>query len=355
VSEGRARLERLWAEGCRFLGCRHAIMGGAMTWVSERNLVAAISEAGGFGVLACGAMGPELLAAEIEATRALTAAPFGVNLIVMHPDLARLVEVCLDHRVGHVVLAGGLPPRDAMARLEAGGAKVICFAPSYGVARKLVRSGADALVIEGMEAGGHVGPVATSVLAQEILPRIGEVPVFVAGGIGHGEAIAAYLRMGASGVQMGTRFVCAEESIAHPAFKRAFIRASARDAVTSVQVDPGFKVIPVRALANEATRRFVETQIEVIGRHRRGELSYEDASLAIEHFWAGALRRAVIDGDVESGSLMAGQSVGFVATIEPTARIVVTLVEDAAAALGRPDVARPLRAPREAGQEGRVA
>jgi enoyl-[acyl-carrier protein] reductase II len=222
-----------------------------------------------------------------------------------------------------------------MARVKAGGAKVICFAPSLGVARRLVRQGADALVIEGMEAGGHIGPVATSVLAQEILPHLREVPVFVAGGIGHGEAIAAYLRMGASGCQMGTRFVCASESIAHPAFKQAFIRASARDAVPSVQIDPEFKVIPVRALANRASRRFVETQLEVIARHRSGALSFEEASLAIEHFWAGALRRAVIDGDVENGSLMAGQSVGLVDKVQPLAEVLDELVAQAVAALER--------------------
>ena len=189
-------------------------------------------------------MGPELLAEEIAATAALTDRPFGVNLIVMHPQLAELAKICLEHEVGHVVLAGGLPPRETMQRLKEGGAKVVCFAPSLALAKKLVRTGADALVIEGMEAGGHIGPVSTSVLAQEILPSLAEVPVFVAGGIGHGEMIAAYLQMGAAGVQMGTRFVCAEESIAHPAFKQAFIRAAARDAVPSVQIDPEFKVIP---------------------------------------------------------------------------------------------------------------
>ena len=243
-----------------------------MTWVSERQLVSAISDAGGFGVLACGSMGPERLAEEIAATAALTGRPFGVNLIVMHPQLDELADVCVAHGVGHVVLAGGLPPRGTMERLKAGGAKVVCFAPSLALAKKLVRTGADALVIEGMEAGGHIGPVSTSVLAQEILPFLTEVPVFVAGGIGHGEMIAAYLQMGAAGVQMGTVFVCAEESTAHPAFKQAFIRGAARDAVPSVQIDPEFKVIPVRALANNATRRFTETQIEVIGRFRSGEL-----------------------------------------------------------------------------------
>jgi len=332
---GRDRLSALWRSGTDLLGCRVAIMAGAMTWVSERHLVSAISNAGGFGVIACGAMSPAQLAAEIEATRALTDRPFGVNLIIMHPDLALLIEVCLAHDVGHIVLAGGLPARTAMEQIKQGGAKLLCFAPSLGVARKLIRSGADGLIIEGMEAGGHIGPVATGVLAQEILPHIHEVPVFVAGGIGHGEAIAAYLRMGAAGCQLGTRFVCAEESIAHPSFKQAFLRASARDAMPSVQIDPAFKVIPVRALANQATRLFTETQIEVIARHRRGELSYEEASLAIEHFWAGALRRAVVDGDVENGSLMAGQSVGLVRKIQPTAEIIAELVEQAVCALER--------------------
>ena len=332
---GRARLDRLWARGTAFLGCRLALMGGAMTWVSERNLVAAISNAGGFGVLACGAMDADRLDAEIAATRALTDRPFGVNLIVMHPALDELIEVVLARRVGHVVLAGGLPPRDAIQRIRAGRAKLLCFAPSVTLARGLVRQGVDALIIEGAEAGGHIGPVATSVLAQEILPHLREVPVFVAGGIGHGEAIAAYLRMGAAGCQMGTRFVCASESIAHPAFKQAFIRASARDAVPSVQIDPEFKVIPVRALANRASRRFVEAQLEVIARHRSGALSFEEASLAIEHFWAGALRRAVIDGDVENGSLMAGQSVGLIDKVQPLVEILDELVAQAVAALER--------------------
>jgi enoyl-[acyl-carrier protein] reductase II len=337
---GRGRLDRLWRAGTEFLGCPLALMGGAMTWVSERRLVSAISNAGGFGVLACGAMQPDQLAGEIRATQALTDRPFGVNLIIMHPQLEPLIDACLEGGVSHVVLAGGLPSRQTMARVKDGGARLMCFAPSLGVGRKLVRSGADALIIEGMEAGGHIGPVATGVLAQEILPHLREVPVFVAGGIGHGEAIAAYLRMGAAGCQMGTRFVCADESIAHPRFKAAFLRANARDAVPSTQVDPEFKVIPVRALGNEGTRLFLETQIEVIGRYRRGEMTYDQASLAIEHFWAGALRRAVIEGDVERGSLMAGQSVGLVTRLQPIAAILDELVEQTVGALMRDD-ARP--------------
>lgn len=331
----RAQLDRLWRRGREFLGVDVAIMGGAMTWVSERNLVAAISNAGGFGVIATGSMNPQQLSAEIAGTKALTTRPFGVNLITMHPQLTDLIQVCLDHRVGHVVLAGGLPPREAIAKVKAGGAKAVCFTPALALARKLVRGGVDALVVEGMEAGGHIGPVSTSVLAQEILPAVTEVPVFVAGGIGRGEAIVAYLEMGAAGCQLGTRFVCATESIAHPRFKQAFIRASARDAVTSVQLDPRFPVIPVRALANRATQRFLEMQRRTIDAVDRGEMDQKAAQLAIEHFWAGSLRRAAVDGDVEEGSLMAGQSVGMVTREQSTREIIEELVDQAVDALER--------------------
>jgi enoyl-[acyl-carrier protein] reductase II len=347
-TDARSHLDRLWRRGCEFLGCDAAIMGGAMTWVSERNLVAAISEAGGYGVIACGSMSPALLSAEIAATAALTRRPFGVNLIVMHPQLMELAQVCLDHKVPHVVLAGGLPPAEVLQRLKRGGAKVMGFAPALAIAKKLVRSGIDGLVIEGMEAGGHIGAVSTAVLAQEILPNVTDVPVFVAGGIGRGEAILSLLEMGASGVQLGTRFVCATESIAHPRFKQAFIRAAARDAVPSVQLDPRFPVIPVRALANKATQRFMEAQREIIQRFERGALDLKAAQLEIEHFWAGALRRAVIDGDVENGSLMAGQSVGLVSSEQSTSQIITELIDQALAAL----VARSLavgRVPEAAG------
>ncbi len=328
-----ARLSRLWERGRDLLGSHHAIMGGAMTWVSEHNLVAAISNGGGFGVIACGSMTPDLLAKEIAATRALTANPFGVNLITMHPALDDLIGVCLEAGVSHIVLAGGLPPGAAIARIKAAGARVLCFAPALVIAKRLARLGVDGIIIEGSEAGGHIGPVSTSVLAQEILPELHEVPVFVAGGIGRGEAIVSYLEMGASGVQMGTRFVCATESVAHPRFKEAFIRASARDAVPSVQLDPRLPVIPVRALANKATERFQERQREVLQAFRDGRMDQKAAQLEIEHFWAGALRRAVVEGDVENGSLMAGQSVGMVTKEQPCADILAALIDQAIAVL----------------------
>jgi enoyl-[acyl-carrier protein] reductase II len=329
----RRSLDRLWHRGCSFLGCEIAIMGGAMTWVSERNLVAAISNAGGFGVIASGSMTPALLDAEIAATAALTRNPFGVNLITLHPQLTDLIDVCVARKIGHIVLAGALPSSAAVARIKAAGVKLLCFAPALIIARKLVRMGADAIIIEGMEAGGHIGPVSTGVLAQEILPHLDGVPVFVAGGIARGEAMLSYLEMGAAGAQLGTRFVCAHESIAHQRFKQAFIRAGARDAIPSIQLDPRFPVIPVRALANKATQRFLEMQRGVIDRFTRGDVTQKDAQLEIEHFWAGALRRAVIDGDVETGSVMAGQSVGMVTREQSTREIIDEMIEQAVAAI----------------------
>jgi enoyl-[acyl-carrier protein] reductase II len=285
-------------------------------------------------------MGPDLLAREIAATQAMTDKPFGVNLITMHPQLDDLVRVCLEARVTHIVLAGGIPPGSAVRAVKDGGAKLIGFAPALVLGKRLVRSGADALVIEGSEAGGHIGPVSLTVLAQEILPHIKGVPVFVAGGIGRGEAILAYLEMGASGVQLGTRFAAATESIAHPRFKEAFIRANSRDALPSMQIDERFPVIPVRGLVNEGTKRFMAHQAEILHRFQSGELSKEAAQLEIEQFWAGALRRAVIDGDVDTGSVMAGQSVGMVSAVQPIAEIIGELVDQAVAAL----VARDCRA-----------
>jgi enoyl-[acyl-carrier protein] reductase II len=330
------RTQALMARGSAFLGSEYAILCGAMSWVSERNLVSAISNGGGFGVIACGAMTPALLDAEITATKALTARPFGVNLITMHPMLFDLIAVCAKHHIGHVVLAGGIPPKGSIEALKGAGAKVICIPPTLALAKKYLRSGADALVIEGMEAGGHIGPVSTSVLAQEILPEIAaDTLVFVAGGIGRGEAIASYLEMGAAGVQLGTRFAAATESIAHPAFKKAFFRGNARDAVASVQVDPRLPVIPVRALKNKGTEEFTAKQVEVAKLLDAGTVDMGEAQLQIEHFWAGALRRAVIDGDVENGSLMAGQSVGMVTKEEPVAEIIAQLMGEAEAALGR--------------------
>jgi enoyl-[acyl-carrier protein] reductase II len=222
---------------------------------------------------------------------------------------------------------------DAIGRVKRAGAKAMAFAASRAMAERALRNGADALIAEGHEAGGHVGPLALSVLVQDLLPLMDRVPVFVAGGIGRGEMIAHYLRVGAAGCQLGTRFVCAEESRVHPHTKRVYLKASGRDAQLSPQLDTAFRVTPVRALANSASREFLELQRQTLERIADGTCSKAEAQYAIEGFWAGRLRRAVDEGDVEQGSLMAGQSVEFLREEARAAEIVAELVAQARSAL----------------------
>lgn len=315
-----------WQQGRAFLGTRYAILGGAMSWLSEHRLVSALSDAGGFGVIASGNMPPEQFRREIQATRARTDKPFGVNLITMNPELPALIQVLLEEKVTHCVLAGGVPDQKAVGQLKDAGVKVILFAPSLALAERLIKRGADALIIEGSEAGGHVGPVSTSVLIQEILHHVDKVPVFAAGGIANGRMVAGLVGMGAAGCQLGTRFVCAEECIAHPNFKKAFIRAQSREAVVTSQFDPAFPVIPVRALANKGTLLFNALQLQLIQQVKEEGRDRKEAQLELERFWVGSLKKAAIDGDVEYGSVMAGQSVGLVKSIQPVEEIMQELV-----------------------------
>lgn len=321
-----SKLSNLWSKGTDFLGTKYSILGGAMTWVSDSNLVSAISNAGGFGVIACGSMDYSMFIKTIRETKEKTKKPFGVNVILMHPDLDNLVDCAIKEKVTHIVLAGGIPSKDIINKIKNSDSKSIGFAPSTTIAKKLVRSGIDALIVEGSEAGGHVGPTSTSVLAQEILPLIKDVPVFVAGGIARGDLIVTYLQMGASGCQLGTRFVCTNECIAHDNFKKAFIRAQARDAQTIIQIDSRFPVIPVRAINNNATKEFHEFQKLMIKKVDSGEADIKSAQLEIEHYWAGSLRKAVVDGDIDSGSIMAGQSVGMVNKIQSVQEVIDEII-----------------------------
>ncbi len=328
------------AKGSSYLGSRLAITGGAMTWLSEEGLTAALSNAGAFGVLACGAMSPPELEEKMERLQETCKAPFGVNLIVMHPRLEELADVCI--RFGrnpsnfrHVVLAGGVPPRSLLARLREAGLEVLAFAPSLSLAKRLVKNGVTALIIEGNEAGGHIGACSTFVLAQEILPHAAElgVPVFAGGGIGGGEGMLALLEMGASGAQIGTLFAAAAESPAHENFKKALIAANSRDAAVSVRLDERLPVIPVRALGNKASAAFLDHQKKVLAELESGNIELKQAQLAVEHFWAGSLKKAVIAGDTEDGSMMAGQSVGAIKGSITVAEILDELMAEAEAAI----------------------
>jgi len=328
-------LERLFKAGRDFLGCRYPIMCGAMTWVSDPQLVTAMGRSGGFGLLAGGNMPVEMFKDQIRETQALSEHPFGVNLITLAPVYQQQLDLICDLGCEVVVFAGGIPKKKEIARAKACGARVICFAPTAPLALKLIDRGADALILEGSEAGGHIGPVALSVLLQQILFSVDQVPVFVAGGVATGRMLAHLMLMGAAGVQMGTRFIMAEECKAHDAFKQVFRRAKARDATATPQFDSRLPVIPVRSLRNEGTIEFKKLQLELLHKLDHGLINRQTAQYEVERFWVGALKEAVIDGDVAQGSLMAGQSVGLVSKVQPLKEIIDELIREGEAELQR--------------------
>ena len=323
------KLQKLFSKGSKFLGVDIPIMGGAMTWLSESNLVSAISNAGGLGVIAAGSMNNNQLEKEILKTRQKTKKPFGVNLILLHPEIEKLIDTCLKNKVDLVVFAGGFPKKRQIQKCTERNIKCMCFATTLSIAKKMVDYGIKGLILEGNEAGGHIGPVSINVLVQEILPEFSEVPIFVAGGIGRGEIFLKYLELGAAGCQIGTRFVCSEESIAHENFKNIFIKSEARNCQISVKLDDRFPVIPVRAIQNNASIKFIEEQKKVLRLLEEKKISLKDAQLKIEHFWAGSLKKAVVEGDIDNGSLMAGQSVSLVKKVQPVKDILSEIIMQA--------------------------
>jgi len=260
--------------------------------------------------------------------RELTAKPFAVNLVTIAPMYKEHLEVVCQQGVPFVVFAGSFPKEEPVQRVKATGAKVMCFASTDSIAQRMIRYGAEAIILEGMEAGGHVGHVSLIVLLQQVLFATSAVPVFVAGGLASGRMAAHLLLMGASGIQLGTRFAVSEESPAHPDFKQHFLRANARDAVSTPQFDSRLPVVAVRALRNQGHEDFSRLQLELINRLDRKEITREAAQLEVETFWMGALRRAVQEGDIKRGSLMAGQSVGLVDRIQPVADIIRELTDE---------------------------
>jgi enoyl-[acyl-carrier protein] reductase II len=319
-------LTRFFGKGSKFLGVKYPILCGAMSWISESNLVAAISNSGGFGVIAAANMPAKALADQIDKTFKKTQNNFGVNIITITPFFDEQIDVVIEKKIKHIFLGGGIPNGKDIEKLKTSGLKVICFAPTLSLANRMIRHGVDGLVIEGNEAGGHIGPVSTSLLVQEILLKIKEIPIFVAGGIATGEMIAHYLSLGAAGCQLGTRFVVAEECIAHDNYKQIFIKAKSRDAVITAQFDPILPVIPVRAIVNEGTRQYNELQLKFLQEVKGGKIKVRDAQLKLEEFWLGSLKNAVINGDIGKGSLMAGQSVGIVKSIQPAGDIMDELI-----------------------------
>jgi enoyl-[acyl-carrier protein] reductase II len=307
-----------------------------MTWISDAKLVRTVGEAGAFGVLAAGNMPVENLEAEIRSLQeADPALPFAVNLITIAPNYQAHLRKAAERKVPFIVFAGSFPRKAEVVRAKSSGAKVMCFASTDSIASRMIDYGADALILEGSEAGGHIGHVSTIVLIQEVLFRFGQVPVFVAGGIATGRMIAHLLLMGAAGVQMGTIFAMSEECRAHPAFKERFRRARSREAMATPEYDSSLPVVSVRAIKNQGVAQFGRLQLDLLQKMNKGEIGRLEAQAEVERFWVGALRRAVEEGDVETGSLMAGQCVGLIDEVKPVRTIVRELVREAEETLAR--------------------
>ena len=327
-------LDQLMKRGSDFLQARYPILCGAMTWVSEPKLVAAVCNSGCFGCLAGGNAPTDILRKQIEETRSLTKNPFAVNLITIAPAYRDHLAMLKDFKVPYIVFAGSFPKEKEVAAAKETGAKVMCFASTVSIAERMIKFGADAIILEGSEAGGHIGHVSSVVLMQQVLFRFADqIPMFCAGGIATGKMIAHTMLMGAAGVQLGTRFVMTEECNVHPKFKEVFSKANARDAVSTPQFDSRLPVVAVRALRNKGTDEFGKLQLALLKKLEAGEIHRQDAQDQVEKFWIGALRKAAIEGDVEMGSLMAGQSVGLVDKIVPIKELVSELLNDAEAEL----------------------
>ena len=310
------RLSKLWKRGKDFLGVEYPIMAGAMTWISDYRLVTTVCNHGAFGCMAGGNMPPDLFSQEIDKIRDRTDKPFAVNLITIAPNYRHHLQIAAEKQVPFIIFAGSFPRGSEIKIAKESGAKVMAFASNESIANRMINSGVDALMLEGSEAGGHIGHVSLTILLQQILFAVQNIPIFVAGGIATGRFMAHLLLMGASGIQMGTRFVMTEECNVHSKFKEAFIKAKARDAIATPGVGSELNVVAVRAIRNKGMTDFANLQMELIQKYRLGEITKKDAQYHVENYWVGALRNAAHDGDIEKGSLMAGQSVGLVNKIQ---------------------------------------
>ncbi len=328
-------LQEFFKKGRDFLGVEYPIISGAMTWVSDFALVKHVSDAGAFPVFASGNMPPELFEKEIDHLIKEIDKPFGVNLITIAPNYRIHMDILVKKKVPFVIFAGNFPKKRDVVRMKEAGMKTMSFASTKSIAAKQISWGIDALILEGSEAGGHIGSVSLTVLLQQVLFEFRDFPIFVAGGIATGQMMAHLLLMGAYGVQMGTIFAMSQECSAHENFEKAFIKARARQAVATPQYDSKLPVVAVRAIFNKGMDQFGKLQFDLLQKLSNESITREKAQYEIESYWAGSLRQAVQDGDVENGSLMAGQSVGLIHEVRSIKAIIETLTEDAEEELRR--------------------
>ncbi|WP_347491589.1 enoyl-[acyl-carrier-protein] reductase FabK [Desulfoscipio sp. XC116] len=296
---------------CDLLGIEYPVLQGGMAWVSTAELVAAVSEAGGLGIVGSGQAPPQWVREQVHKVKQLTDKPFGVNVMLLSPHAEDIIQLLAEERVS-VVTTGAGNPGKYLNTLHDAGIKVVPVVSAVALAKRLSRSGVDAIIAEGMESGGHVGELTTMALVPQVVDAV-DVPVIAAGGIGDGRGMAAVLMLGAEGVQMGTRFICARECTVHERVKEVVIKARDRDTIVTGRPTGH----PVRVLKNKLTKKFIELE-ECCA---PGE--------EFEKLGMGRLKLAMVDGDTDMGSVMAGQISAMVQRVEPARDIISNVVTDA--------------------------
>ncbi|WP_294704838.1 enoyl-[acyl-carrier-protein] reductase FabK [uncultured Fusobacterium sp.] len=279
---------------CKLLGIKYPIFQGAMAWIANGNLAGHVSRDGGLGIIAGGGMPVDILREEIRKVKAITSNPFGVNLMLMMADVEKQIDVCIEEGVP-VVTTGAGNPGPYMEKLKAAGIKVIPVVASVALAKRMEKIGADAVIAEGMEGGGHIGTITTMSLVPQVVEAV-NIPVIAAGGIAGGKQFLAALSLGAEGIQVGTKFIVAEECTVHENYKKAILKAKDRSTVAT----GNYTGHPVRVIENKFAKQILE--MEKVGTPKE----------EIEKLGTGKLRLAVVDGDVDNGSVMAGQVAAMV-------------------------------------------
>ena len=299
------------------LGIEYPIIQGGMAWVAEYHLAAAVANAGGLGLIGAASAPPEVVRDQVRKAKELTDKPFGVNIMLLNPNADEVAKIVVEEGI-KVVTTGAGNPAKYMDMWKAAGVKVIPVVASVGLAKLMERAGADAVVAEGMESGGHIGSTTTMALVPQVVDAV-SIPVIAAGGIADGRGIAAAMMLGAEGVQIGTRFVVAKESIVHPAYKEKVVKAKDIDSeVTGMSTGH-----PVRQIRNKMTREYLKLEKE--------GASFEQ----LEYLTLGSLRKAVIDGDVVNGTLMSGQIAGLVKKEQTCQEMIEEMMGQAEALLNR--------------------
>lgn len=296
---------------CDLLGIEYPIIQGGMAWVATAELAAAVSNAGGLGLIGCGNAPAEVIREEIRKIKELTDKPYGANVMLLSPFVNEIMDLLYEERVP-VITTGAGNPGKYIEKFKAIGTKVIPVVPSVDLARRMERVGADAVVVEGTEAGGHIGELTTMALVPQIVDAL-NIPVIAAGGIADGRGFMAALALGADGVQMGTRFVCTTECLAHENYKQAIVNAKDRDAIATGR-STGH---PVRIIKNRFAKEFLK--LEKLGANMD----------EIEKFGVGALQKAAIEGDHKNGSVMAGQISGLVNDIKSCKEVIEDIMNEA--------------------------